>query len=76
MLASVADAEDILQDAWLKWSAVDAGRVDQPRAYLARAVTNLSLNRLASAAAPPQQRLPWPGPRAPTVTRVGHMVGI
>lgn len=41
MLGSVADAEDILQDAWLKWSAVDASDVDQPRAYLARTVTNL-----------------------------------
>ena len=49
MLASVADAEDILQDAWLEWSAVDAATVDRPRAYLARTVTNLSLNRLRSA---------------------------
>jgi RNA polymerase sigma-70 factor, ECF subfamily len=50
MLASVADAEDILQDTWLKWSAVDVGTLDQPRAYLARTVTNLSINRLKSAA--------------------------
>ena len=50
MLASVADAEDIVQDAWLKWSSADTGHVDQPRAYLARVVTNLSLNRLKSAA--------------------------
>jgi RNA polymerase sigma-70 factor, ECF subfamily len=50
MLASVADAEDILQDTWLKWSAVDAGTLDHPRAYLARTVTNLSINRLKSAA--------------------------
>lgn len=50
MLGSVADAEDILQDAWLRWSSVDANRVRQPRAYLARTVTNLSLNKLQSAA--------------------------
>lgn len=50
MLGSVADAEDILQDAWLSWSSVDANRVRQPRAYLARTVTNLSLNKLQSAA--------------------------
>lgn len=49
MLGSVADAEDILQDAWLKWSSVDTDRVGQPRAYLARTVTNLSLNKLKSA---------------------------
>jgi RNA polymerase sigma-70 factor (ECF subfamily) len=49
MLGSVADAEDILQDAWLKWNSVDASRVDHPRAYLARTVTNLSLNKLQSA---------------------------
>lgn len=62
MLASVADAEDILQDAWLKWSSVDVGSLDQPRAYLARMVTNLSLNRLQSAAA---QRESYVGPWLP-----------
>jgi RNA polymerase sigma-70 factor, ECF subfamily len=50
MLGSVGDAEDVLQDAWLKWSTVAGEGVDQPRAYLARIVTNLSLNRLKSAA--------------------------
>ncbi len=50
MLGSVADAEDIVQDAWLKWSSVATDRIDHPRAYLARTVTNLSLNRLGSAA--------------------------
>jgi len=49
MLGSVGDAEDVLQDAWLKWSAVAGEGVGQPRAYLARTVTNLSLNRLKSA---------------------------
>ncbi|MHA6761126.1 RNA polymerase sigma-70 factor [Streptacidiphilus sp. PAMC 29251] len=50
MLSSAADAEDILQDAWLNWSRVDLAGVAEPRAYLARTVTNLSLNRLGSAA--------------------------
>ena len=50
MLGSVGDAEDVLQDAWLKWSAAAGDGVDHPRAYLARTVTNLSLNRLKSAA--------------------------
>jgi len=62
MLGSVADAEDILQDAWLKWSAVDTATVDHPRAYLARTVTNLSLNKLKSAAA---QRETYVGPWLP-----------
>ncbi|MFC1434224.1 RNA polymerase sigma-70 factor [Streptacidiphilus sp. N1-3] len=50
MLGSASDAEDILQDAWLSWSRVDTAGVAEPRAYLARTVTNLSLNRLGSAA--------------------------
>ena len=65
ILASVADAEDILQDTWLKWSSIDADRLDQPRAYLARTVTNLSINRLKSATVQresyvgPWLRRPW-----------------
>ncbi len=51
LLGSVADAEDVVQDAWLKWSAVDHSAVQHPKAYLVRAVTNLSLNRLTSARA-------------------------
>ena len=50
MLSSAADAEDVLQDAWLSWSRVDLATVVEPRAYLARTVTNLSLNRMGSAA--------------------------
>ena len=73
MLASVADAEDILQDAWLKWSSVDVGSLEQPRAYLARMVTNLSLNRLQSAAV---QRESYVGPWLPeplvTADDAGH----
>jgi len=60
MLGSVADAEDVLQDAWLKWSSVEPGRVRQPRAYLARTVTNLALNRLTSAVARRESYVgPW-----------------
>jgi RNA polymerase sigma-70 factor, ECF subfamily len=62
MLGSVADAEDILQDAWLKWSAVDVESLERPRAYLARTVTNLSINRLRSAVA---QRESYVGPWLP-----------
>jgi RNA polymerase sigma-70 factor (TIGR02957 family) len=46
MLGSAADAEDVLQETWLRWAAVDQGAVQHPRAYLVRAVTRQSLNRL------------------------------
>ncbi|MBN6057700.1 RNA polymerase sigma-70 factor [Nonomuraea sp. RK-328] len=60
MLGSVADAEDVLQDAWLAWNAADRAAVRQPRAYLVRMVTNLSLNRLTSARATRETYVgPW-----------------
>jgi RNA polymerase sigma-70 factor (ECF subfamily) len=46
MLGSVADAEDIVQDAWLRWSGADRTKVDDPRAYLVRTVTNAAIDRL------------------------------
>jgi RNA polymerase sigma-70 factor (ECF subfamily) len=49
MLGSATDAEDVLQDAWLRWSGVDVAAVADPGAYLARTVTNLCLNALDSA---------------------------
>nr|WP_280218279.1 sigma factor [Nocardia neocaledoniensis] len=49
MLGTVTDAEDVLQDAWLKWNDTDRTAVEHPKAYLVRAVTNLALNRLTSA---------------------------
>lgn len=49
MLGTVTDAEDILQDAWIKWHEVDHDSVRHPKAYLVRTVTNLALNRLTSA---------------------------
>lgn len=60
MLGSVADAEDVVQDAWLAWSAADRAAVRAPRAYLVRTVTNLSLNRLTSARATRETYIgPW-----------------
>ncbi len=49
MLGSVADAEDVVQDAWLRWSAADRSDVAEPRAYLVRVTTRLALDRLGSA---------------------------
>lgn len=60
MLGSVADAEDVLQDAWLQWDGADRAAVRNPRAYLVRTVTNLSLNRLTSARATREAYVgPW-----------------
>jgi RNA polymerase sigma-70 factor (ECF subfamily) len=49
MLGSAADAEDVLQETWLRWSTVDQAEVREPRAYLVRIATRLALNRLRSA---------------------------
>jgi RNA polymerase sigma-70 factor (TIGR02957 family) len=46
MLGSAADAEDVLQESWLRWSGVDQAQVHDPRAYLVRVVTRQALNRL------------------------------
>jgi RNA polymerase sigma-70 factor (TIGR02957 family) len=46
MLGSVADAEDVLQDSWLRWRDVDASTVRDARAYLVRLVTRQALNRM------------------------------
>ena len=46
MLGSAADAEDVLQESWLRWAGVDQSQVLEPRAYLVRIVTRQSLNQL------------------------------
>jgi RNA polymerase sigma-70 factor (ECF subfamily) len=46
MLGSAADAEDVVQEAWLRWADVDRSEVRDPRAYLVRIVTRQGLNRL------------------------------
>jgi RNA polymerase sigma-70 factor (ECF subfamily) len=46
MLGTRADAEDVLQEAWLRWNRVDRDEVDEPRAYLFRLVTRLALDQL------------------------------
>jgi len=48
MLGSAADAEDVVQETWLRWVGVDQGEVRSPRAYLVRIVTRQALNRLRS----------------------------
>ncbi|MFF2270307.1 RNA polymerase sigma-70 factor [Cellulosimicrobium cellulans] len=46
MTGSAADAEDVVQEAWLRWSAADRSGVLDPRAYLVRVTTRLALDRL------------------------------
>src|SRR4029077_2784003 len=46
MLGSAADAEDVVQETWLRWANVDQSEVRDPRAYLVRMVTRQALNRL------------------------------
>ena len=60
MLGTIADAEDAVQDAWLRWSAASRADVDDPRAYLARIITNTALNRLRAARARREAYIgPW-----------------
>jgi RNA polymerase sigma-70 factor (TIGR02957 family) len=46
MLGSAADAEDVVQESWLRWVNVDKDEVRDPRAYLVQMVTRQALNRL------------------------------
>lgn len=55
MLGSRAEAEDVAQEAWLRWAEVDEAGVGHAGAYLSRVVTNLCLDRLGSAAARREQ---------------------
>ena len=50
MLGSAADAEDVVQETWLRWADVDRSEVRDPRAYLVRIVTRQALNRLRTLA--------------------------
>jgi RNA polymerase sigma-70 factor (TIGR02957 family) len=46
MLGSAADAEDVLQESWLRWAGTDRAQVRDPRSYLVRVVTRQALNKL------------------------------
>jgi RNA polymerase sigma-70 factor (ECF subfamily) len=46
ILGAATEAEDVLQDAYLRWAEVDLSRVDDTKAYLARLVTRQALNAL------------------------------
>ena len=46
MLGRVADAEDVVQDTWLRWAGADRSAVRETRAYLVRVTTRLAIDRL------------------------------
>src|SRR4051812_23796266 len=51
MLGSLGEAEDVVQDAWMRWRLVDQATVNSPPAYLSRTVTRLCLDVMKSARA-------------------------
>ena len=60
MTGSVADAEDILQEAYLRWERTDVQTVRQPKAFLSKVVTRLCLDSLKSARARKETYVgPW-----------------
>ncbi|HYI22231.1 MAG TPA: RNA polymerase sigma-70 factor [Candidatus Limnocylindrales bacterium] len=46
VLGTVADSEDVVQDAWLRWSKVAPDQIEDPRAYLVTVTTRLAIDRL------------------------------
>jgi RNA polymerase sigma-70 factor (TIGR02957 family) len=60
MLGSASDAEDVLQDAWVRFNTADAHDLRSPRAFAATIVTRLCLDRLKSARAKREEYVgPW-----------------
>ncbi|MFW3170256.1 RNA polymerase sigma factor SigJ [Geodermatophilus sp. CPCC 206100] len=62
ILGTVADAEDVVQETWLRWATVDHGDVRDPRAFLATTASRLALNALRSQR---QRRESYTGPWLP-----------
>jgi RNA polymerase sigma-70 factor (TIGR02957 family) len=62
LLGSVGDAEDVVQEAWLRWARVDTDAVADPAAFLVRTVSRLALDRLRRVAA---RRETYVGPWLP-----------
>ncbi|WP_225803974.1 RNA polymerase sigma-70 factor [Streptomyces sp. NK15101] len=60
MLGRTADAEDVVQEAWLRWTAADRTAVREPRAFLVRITTRLAIDRLRQAQARRESYVgPW-----------------
>ena len=69
MLGSVADAEDLVQEAYLRWQQAPADEIRAPRAYLTTIVTRLAINQLRSAR---RQRESYVGPWLPEPLMTEH----
>ncbi|TCC36150.1 RNA polymerase sigma-70 factor [Kribbella speibonae] len=76
LLGSVADAQDVVQDAWLRWTRVDGDSVDDAEGYLVRVTTRLAIDRLRSAAVRRETYVgPWlPEPLLTTPDTADHVV--
>jgi RNA polymerase sigma-70 factor (ECF subfamily) len=59
MLGTRADAEDVLQDAWLRWSRTDAAALESTEAWLVTVVTRLAIDRLRAAKAEREAYVGW-----------------
>src|SRR4051794_19681930 len=60
MLGTASEAEDIVQDCYLRWREVPVGEIHSPKSYLARTVTHLCINHLQSARVRREQYIgPW-----------------
>ena len=68
LLGSVGDAEDVVQEAWLRWERVDTETVADPEAFLVRTVSRLALDRLRRIAA---RRETYVGPWLPEPVLTG-----
>lgn len=70
MLGTIGDAEDVVQDAWLRWHAADRDAITTPGAWLTTVTTRLALDRLKSTR---RRREQYPGPwlPEPVVTEAG-----
>ncbi len=76
LLGSAADAEDVLQESWLRWAEVDQSRVGDPRAYLVRVVARQALNRLRTVSRSREdyigEWLPEPLLTSPDIAETSH----
>jgi RNA polymerase sigma-70 factor (ECF subfamily) len=74
MLGSWSEAEDVVQDAWLRWSTAETSKIEKPLSWLARVVSNLCLDQLKSARA---KRETYVGPwlPEPVLTQDGLLSG-
>ena len=62
MLGTVSDAEDVVQDAWLRWQSMRPGQVDRPEAWLTTVTTRIALDHIRSSR---RRRQDYVGPWLP-----------